>query len=219
MMKYNDVAAACVERGLARCLGYANNTPAAVRRYKRSAGADRARLRGAAACDTLSGLSLRVAWNRSRTWGSCPRVSCDVFGAGCVGRSSGYASGCGYDKLSAACAEALDNSPAVLRCLVENFGRARSLRREWDRARAAAVAAGSSVSRFNFSPVLTVYRGMLDGDGLPAFGPLGGAGWSSVRCVLEWLGLRCVCEDRGAERSDYFSFERGGRLPSGLVRK
>jgi hypothetical protein len=53
--------------------------------------------RAAAACEGFKkndGGAFRVTWNRSRTWGRCPRI---VY----RGEKAAYAGGCGYDKLSA----------------------------------------------------------------------------------------------------------------------
>ena len=72
-----------------------------------------AKLRTAAGAVSLGFVSISVEWSKNRTWGANPtatvRTSDGVF--------SGHASGCGYDKESAAVAEALNQSPAVMRML------------------------------------------------------------------------------------------------------
>lgn len=59
-----------------------------------------------------------VSWYKSRTWGFCPR--CEA--AFRFSRGSGSASGCGYDKESAAINDAIDDGAAssFLRLLIEN---------------------------------------------------------------------------------------------------
>lgn len=72
-----------------------------------------AKLRTAAGAVSLGSVSISVEWSKNRTWGANPtataRTSDGVF--------YGHASGCGYDKESAAVAEALNQSPAVMRML------------------------------------------------------------------------------------------------------
>lgn len=56
-------------------------------------------------------IELGVEWHKSRTWGLCPRVSMrweDEIGKWHYIEKAGYASGYGYDKHSAAVAEALN---------------------------------------------------------------------------------------------------------------
>ncbi len=46
---------------------------------------------------------ITVEWKKSRTWGNCPRVRAQVWSkSGEYFEGTGYASGCGYDKESAA---------------------------------------------------------------------------------------------------------------------
>ena len=73
------------------------------------------KLRTAAAAPALSFLSVSVEWKRSSTWGYNPTATARTDD----GTFSGYASGCGYDKESAAVGEALNKSPAVMRVLYQ----------------------------------------------------------------------------------------------------
>lgn len=148
----------------------------------------------------LEWLSLHVTWNRSRSWGNCPRVELRGGGGGRTWTAGGYASGCGYDKLSAAVCEALEKCPPAFRLLLENWTRAA---REKSAAHKAAAA---GVYRSRPYGVLECFRGR----GLPSFS-MNGMGWSTVRGLLEWCGLKCITEDRAAKYSDYFYFERRGR--------
>lgn len=72
-----------------------------------------AKLRTAAAAPDLGFVSVSVEWSKNRTWGANPTATARTSG----GVFTGYASGCGYDKESAAVAEALNQSPAVMRTL------------------------------------------------------------------------------------------------------
>lgn len=68
------------------------------------------------AADTSRGIKLAkitVEWKKSRTWGNCPRVSVRVWSkSGEYYEGTGYASGCGYDKESAAINSALNGCAA-----------------------------------------------------------------------------------------------------------
>jgi hypothetical protein len=73
------------------------------------------KLRAAAAAPVLSFLSVDVEWKRNSYWGNNPTATAWADD----GTTTGHASGCGYDKESAAVGEALNQSPAVLRVLYE----------------------------------------------------------------------------------------------------
>ena len=75
----------------------------------------RRRLDAAAQALPITDAGIYVNWTRSRTWGHNPHA--EFYGAG--DRTDGTASGCGYDKRSAAVAQALNKSPAALRILFE----------------------------------------------------------------------------------------------------
>lgn len=72
------------------------------------------KLKTAAAARDLTKIVINVEWKRNKTWGNNPTAEVIVVGEG---RYYGHASGCGYDKQSAAVAEALNQSPAVLKAL------------------------------------------------------------------------------------------------------
>lgn len=61
----------------------------------------------------LTNASIYVEYRKSFTWGYCPSV--EMYSN--TGNSSGYASGCGYDKESAAVAEALNKNDSFLKVL------------------------------------------------------------------------------------------------------
>ena len=60
-------------------------------------------------------INISVEWHKSRTWGNCPRVEVRTND----GYYTGSASGCGYDKESAAVAQALNQSASVLKALYD----------------------------------------------------------------------------------------------------
>ena len=85
-----------------------------------------ARLEAADKAGELWEISIRMDWKKSRTWGSCPRVEAWVRTRDKDGNwdndgmRKGYASGCGYDKSSAAICEAIGSAPALDRYCIEH---------------------------------------------------------------------------------------------------
>lgn len=67
----------------------------------------------------LDSITINVEWKKSKTWGSNPNVEIKVKTENptSYNRYYGKASGCGYDKESAAIQEALNQCPAVLKVL------------------------------------------------------------------------------------------------------
>lgn len=58
-------------------------------------------------------IDVQIEWKNSRTWGANPFCEC----WGCGYYTTGRASGCGYDKRSAATAEAFNSNPAIMKAL------------------------------------------------------------------------------------------------------
>ena len=72
--------------------------------------------------ESLQYIEIRVEWNRSRTWGYNPSVEAWTTGSY---YNTGKASGCGYDKESAAIGEALADSLSLQKFIIENLGKLR----------------------------------------------------------------------------------------------
>lgn len=62
-------------------------------------------------------IEISVEWTRSRTWGANPHV--DLWADDLQGFTHGTAGGCGYDKESAAIAEAAYNRASIIKILCE----------------------------------------------------------------------------------------------------
>ena len=71
------------------------------------------KLRTAENAPDLKYIYISVEWTRSRTWGAIPHAEIRTNN----GIYTGTASGCGYDKESAAIAEALNQSPEIMKLL------------------------------------------------------------------------------------------------------
>lgn len=75
------------------------------------------RINAAENAPDLLSLSISVEWVRSQTWGHNPHAVTNIHTASGWSNEEGRASGCGYDKRTAAIAEALNKSPSVLKML------------------------------------------------------------------------------------------------------
>ena len=78
-----------------------------------------AKLARVAQAGTLGVCDIWVEWKRSAYWGSNPTATATVYNerGNVTGETSGRASGCGYDKRSAAVADALNDSESALKVL------------------------------------------------------------------------------------------------------
>lgn len=116
-----------------------------------------------AKAEELTSVIISVEWVRSHTWGMNPHAQ--------IWTNDGYyvgsASGCGYDKLSAAVGEALNKSPAVLRALYDKY---------------------EQELRKNKSATLRDSLGYGSGYSSPYFE--GGVGYSCHRSIFDKLGAK-----------------------------
>ena len=133
-----------------------------------------ARLDQISAAPDLEFITVNMEWRPSRAWGYNPHVDAVTNEAEVY---TGTASGCGYDKASAALAEALNASPAVLKALYT--------------AAENALAAGQTFARHSNGNVVT-WCGVLGyGSGysiLPYFD--GGVGVSCFETIFDRCGYR-----------------------------
>lgn len=65
-------------------------------------------------------IKIAVDWKKSRTWGYNPRATVWVYYKDQSARTEGSASGCGYDKKSAAVGQALNENEVFYKFLEEN---------------------------------------------------------------------------------------------------
>lgn len=84
------------------------------------------RLETADKAGALHSITIKVNWKKSRIWGMNPNAEAWVYSKDAEGNMlrdgilKGHASGCGYDKLSAAVSEALASNPAMDRYCIEH---------------------------------------------------------------------------------------------------
>lgn len=144
-------------------------------------------LESAAAAPDAESISIRVEWKKSRCYGYNPHA---VVIVNQMNRYEGKAGGCGYDKLSAAIADALNKSAAMRRTLYRR--KERALQAGYvptgiDNRNCIAYGAGYGI--------------------LPYFE--GGVGMSSLAGVLAACGLKWKVCDESGKHIDVYYFERG----------
>ena len=89
----------------------------AMREIEKAETADYKRIEEAAAAEELRSITITVEWKKSSVWGYNPTARVVVCGEKHAAVYYGKASGCGYDKGSAAISKALNCSPVVMRSL------------------------------------------------------------------------------------------------------
>lgn len=144
-------------------------------------------------------VSISVEWKRSSVWGYNPTATVTIYDSNGWAQYTGTASGCGYDKLTAAVGSALNQSAAILNMLYT--AKEKAYKRSKAAARAAWKQHGPESNRD------AIHYGAGYGI-LPYFE--GGTGWSSFAGVFAACGYK-ITENRGAKTSDFFYIEKGGR--------
>lgn len=132
-------------------------------------------------------IDVTVKWTRSRTWGYNPRAEIIASGEQ-FHTTTGRASGCGYDKRSAAIAEALNESAAVLRLLYTTTEKA--LKKGYKPPESGAL----------FGDVLGYGAGYSV---LPYFE--GGCGFTTIKNIFSACGFVLSCEYNG-DTEEFYTF-------------
>lgn len=166
-------------------------TKRAEREAAKNYAAKLAKLEAAENAADIISIEIDVTWTRSRTWGNNPAAEITTRSENGYNRFTGTASGCGYDKLTAAVGSALNESPEVLKMLYTVQEKAfsemdESARRAWKKQ--------------NESNRDTIHYGAGYGI-LPYFE--GGTGWSSFAGTFEKCGYT-VAHSHSTKHSDYY---------------
>lgn len=136
----------------------------------------------------VESVTVRVEWHRSRTWGNNPTAYVDVCAGGRWYSATDSASGCGYDKRSAAVGGAFGKIDAMLKILCD--------------MKEKAISDGASETASN---------GNLIGYG-SGYGAIpyyeGGVGVGCFLRILEKAGYKIVVRDESAAHSDYYYIEK-----------
>ena len=164
-------------------------TKRALKEIEKDTAAKLARLDRVAAAPDLTFISISVDWVRSRTWGNNPHAEARTN----TGTFSGTASGCGYDKESAAIAEALNQCDSVLKVLY-------TLKENGLRAGLSDKSKTAACGRSNGD-----ICGYGAGHGaIPYFE--GGVGSSCFWSILKKCGFSTSCHH--GKHSDFYSVEK-----------
>lgn len=151
----------------------------------------------AAAAPELQEVEIEVTWKRNATWGNNPTAEVTVRSARDWERHTGTASGCGYDKETAAVGAALNASFSVLKMLYATKNAA--LERMTADEIAACAAGYVTESNAKFIAYGAGYGA------LPYFE--GGVGMSSFENVFNACGLRLTTRHSG-KNYDLYVFSR-----------
>lgn len=151
------------------------------------------KLESAESVPDIETVSIRVEWKKSRVWGYNPTATVIINQAN---RYTGSASGCGYDKLTAAIAEALNQSAVIRKMLYTK--------------KENALQAG-------YDPETGKTYGPESNGGCIAYGAgygtlpyfEGGVGMSSFVSVFEACGMKAKIRDESGKYMDYYFFEKG----------
>lgn len=151
---------------------------AAVEKAQKRAAADveksaqkyRGRLKAAEAAPDIEYIDISIEWKRNPYWGWNPHAEVRTG----AGRYTGTASGCGYDKESAAVAECFNAAPEILK-LIYNLANGRK--------------------RIPYGANYTVYT-------LPFFD--GGVGMSSFTEVLKACNFKLISQAHGNTYDHYY---------------
>lgn len=149
------------------------------------------KLRTVAAASALSFLSVAVEWKRSSYFGYNPTATARTDD----GTFTGRASGCGYDKESAAVAEALNQSPAVLRVLYEAAEKHMENGESFKTLSSGCVSWGDVLGYGSGYAILPYFEG---GVGVSCF-------WS----ILSKYGFSCRCAASGRHFDSYTAERKG----------
>lgn len=102
---------------ITRAEAIAKSTKRAERGAAKTYAANLAKIEEVENAPTLYSFTVQTEWKRSRIWGRNPSTRINIHTATGWTATLGAAGGCGYDKASAAIADALNASPAILKVL------------------------------------------------------------------------------------------------------
>lgn len=156
------------------------------------------KLEAAAAAPDLIDVSISVEWKRNRTWGYNPTATVTIRAGNRWEEYTGTASGCGYDKRTAAVGAALNQSASIKKMLYT--AKENGLNNPPETGRYC----GANCFESNTSNNSLIHYGAGYG-ALPYFE--GGVGISSFRGVFEKCGFKCVSQHE-TKHTDYYHFAK-----------
>jgi hypothetical protein len=148
------------------------------------------RLLKARDAEDVESVSISVEWRRNRTWGYNPTATVTIETAHHREQYSGTASGCGYDKLTAAIGSALNQSASIKKMLYT--AKEKSLSENYPEF----TQTESNRNFINYGAGYGV---------LPYFE--GGVGMTSFYGVFEKCGYKCTVRNE-TKHTDFYYFEK-----------
>lgn len=155
------------------------------------------KLERAAAAPDLIDVSISVEWKHNRTWGYNPTATVTIHAGNQWEQYTGTASGCGYDKLTAAVGGALNQSDTIKRMLY--IAKENGLKNPPETGRFNGVSFEENTTNNSL-----IHYGAGYGV-LPYFE--GGVGMSGFRGIFEKCGYKCTV-DNGTKHTDFYHFEK-----------
>lgn len=142
--------------------------------------------------EEIRSVSISIDWKRSAMWGYNPTATVIING---IYEFTGTASGCGYDKRTAAVGAALNQSDIIKKMLYT--AKEKALKKAPARIRNNPESSNADLIHYGAG------YGVL-----PYFE--GGVGMTSFRGVFEACGLKCT-HTHETKTTDYYYFEIGGK--------
>lgn len=161
-----------------------------VRKYEKECAEKLERLQRYAAAGDVKEISVSVEWHKSRAWGYNPVATVRIYGDNVSAARIGTASGCGYDKESAAIGEALNGVPAMKKLLCD--------------MKEAALQAGVTANRKTRSNETYIEYGAGYG-AIPYFE--GGVGFSCFERIFEKAGFKRTAYNSG-KTFEYYQYSK-----------
>lgn len=181
----------------------AKATARMIKQEEKGLSATLEKLQRVADADLLDSVTIAVDWVRSATWGHNPHALVTAYTAGgnAWETAEGRASGCGYDKETAAIGTALNRLAPVLKMLYT------AKEKNLAKGNKAVKAAGKRPTDWNVSNRAYLAYGAGYGV-LPYFE--GGTGMSSFEAVFNACGFKLKHQNH-TKTTDYYYFVRGPR--------
>lgn len=139
---------------------------------------------------TVESITIRVDWKRSSVWGYNPTARVDIYGSNGWNHATDSASGCGYDKRSAAVGGALSSMPEMLKILCDMKEKYMDEHPDTEYKKP-----GSNEKYIEYGAGYGA---------IPYFE--GGVGFSCFARILKKAGFKPVVMDEGGKYSDYYYF-------------
>lgn len=164
------------------------------KKQRKKAEKDMEKLDRIANAGTVDSITIRVEWKRSSVWGYNPTARVDIYGSNGWNHATDSASGCGYDKRSAAVGGALSSMPEMLKILCD--------------MKEAAMENGVEAMKNNCGcasnePFIAYGAGY---GAIPYFE--GGVGFSCFDRIFIKAGFKRVVYDESGKNSDYYYYVR-----------